>query len=188
MRTRKGSRIPVTRPWQLCAALLPSVVWSQPATPDAYAETEADTQRSAPPIEEVLVIAPRTLGGLRDELVRAEDRVHELFNALNDDDEFDIHCFTETRTGTHIGRRVCKANYVDTATANDGQAYLAFLRGDLGTAQSPALSVLRYKNEILRQKLTQLVRENPELREAVAHFGELSENYEDARRAILEQD
>lgn len=181
------------KPWLLCA-LLPSVAWSQAADSDSgpgqgsTSSTGSDAGIAEAAIEEVLVVAPRTLQSLRDELVRAEDRVHELFNALNDDDEFDIHCFMETRTGTRISQRVCKANYVDTATANDGLAYLAFLRGELGAAQSPAMSVLQYKNEILRQRLTALVSENFELREAVMHFAELSQNFEDARQEILQQD
>lgn len=184
----------MTQPWLLCAALLPSVAWSQavePAgepLPASTAPIDSATATPDPAVQELIVIGPRTLGGLRDELVRAEDRVHELFNALNDDDEFDIHCFMETRTGTNIAQRVCKANYVDAATANDGQAYLAFLRGEPGTAQSPAMAVLQYKNEMLREKLTALVRENAELREAVTHFAELIQNYEDARREIRAQD
>ena len=178
----------VTRPWLLCAALLPSIAGAQAIAPDEGAPVESSEVGPEAAVEEVVVIGPRTPASLRAELVRAEDRVHELFNALNDDDEFDIHCFTETRTGTRISQRVCKANFVDTATANESQAYLAFLRGESGQAQAPAASVLQYKNEILRRKLNSLVRENAELREAVMHFAELRLNYEDARRELLERE
>ena len=141
-----------------------------------------------PVVEEVIVVGDQTLVGLREELYRAQDHVHELFNALNDDDDFDIHCHTETRTGTHISRRVCKANYVDKATAIQGQAFLSFTRGETGSAQPPSAEVIQFKNGILKQKLTDLVNANSELRDAVARFSELSENYDSAQRKILDSE
>jgi len=157
---------------------------NQPLESAAAAGIDPIASESA--VEEVIVVGDQTLVGLRQELYRAQDRVHELFNALNDDDDFDIHCHMETRTGTRISRRVCKANYVDQATAVQGQAFLAFTRGEAGSAQPPSAEVIQFNNKLLRQKLTELVNANSELRDAVARFSELSENYESAQRRILD--
>jgi len=147
---------------------------------------DSDPITSEPPVEEIVVVGDRTLRSLTEELRRAEDYVHERFNALNDDDQFDIHCHRETRTGTNISRRVCKANYVDSATAVEAQANLASLRGEFGVSQMSPRATIQYKNRILREKLTEFVNEDAQLRESVTHFAELRENYENAKRQILD--
>ena len=134
--------------------------------------------------EEVVVVSRRGLVGLRAQILAAEDRVYALFNALNDDDQLDIHCYTETRTGTNISRRVCKPNYVDSATAVDGQSQLSALRSELGSAQMPSRTVIQSKDRILRDKLAALVNDNAELRDAVVRHAELRATYESARQQI----
>lgn len=138
--------------------------------------------------EEIVVVGQATLRSLREQLIRAEDHVHELFNALNDDDEYDIHCHMETRTGTNISQRVCKPNYVDNATSVEGQSYLAAIRGEFGSTRPPASAVINVKSRVLREKLTAFVNENEELREAVSHFTELTENYESAQQQVLDRE
>jgi hypothetical protein len=138
--------------------------------------------------EEIVVVGQATLRSLREQLIRAEDQVHELFNALNDEDEYDIHCHMETRTGTNISQRVCKPNYVDIATADEGQSYLATIRGEFGSTRAPASAVISVKSRVLREKLTTFVSENAELREAVAHFTELNENYASAQQQVLDRE
>lgn len=152
------------------------------------AETAAQagvTQNELDVDEEIVVIGDPSLRALREELRAAEDHVHDLFNALNDDDQFDIHCHSETRTGTKISRRVCKPNYVDAATDVQARAYLSFLRGDAAGASLPSQATIQYKNDILREKLTTLVNENAELREAVMHHAELSSAFDSTRQRVL---
>lgn len=154
--------------------------------PDAVSASETSLiQDESEAYEEVVVIGDPTLRSLREELRAAEDKVHALFNALNDDDEFDIHCHIETPTGTKISRRVCKPNYVDTATRNFGQAYLNFLRGEAGGTAAPSRAIIQFKNDILREKLTELINENAELRGAVFRYSQLSGAFESARQRIL---
>jgi len=135
--------------------------------------------------EEIVVVGEPTLRNLRVALRAAENRVYEVFNALNDDNEFDIYCYSETRTGTNISRRVCKPNFVDTATTNMGQAFLNYLRGGLGGAQAPSIAIVRFKSGILREKMTALANESPELREAMLRYDELAGAFETARQRIL---
>jgi hypothetical protein len=173
------------------AAFTASAAKAQPdAAPGPDREYESPESPESPESadEEIVVVGQRTLSALRAEISLAEDRVHELFNALNDDDEYDIHCHRETRTGTNISQRVCKANFVDGATSAEGQATLAAMRGEMGSTRPPAAAVIRRKNKILREKLTAFVSESDELREAVEHFNERLENYETVSRQMRDSD
>lgn len=172
----QGASNPISEPLDGTTERLPD---SAPGVQTSLIQDESDAY------EEIVVIGDRSLTELREELRAAEDKVHELFNALNDDDQFDIHCHIETRTGTNISRRVCKPNYVDTATRNSGQAYLNFLRGEFGGAAAPSVAVIRYKNGILQEKMTALVDENAELRGAVFRYSQLSNAFDSARQRIL---
>jgi len=126
--------------------------------PEAVSAAETGLiQDQSEALEEIVVIGDPTVRSLRGALRAAQDQVHELFNELNDDNQFDIHCYSETRTGTNISRRFCKPNYVDTTTAIEGQAYLNDLRDRFGGAQAPSIAIIRFKNGILREKLTALV-------------------------------
>ena len=49
---------------------------------------------------------------LRVEIERLEVAVYERFNALNSDDEFDIHCLKQAPTGSNIPLRTCAPNFV----------------------------------------------------------------------------
>jgi hypothetical protein len=53
-------------------------------------------------IEEIVVYGNKSLVQLRLELYKAEDAVFDLFNSLNSDDEFDVHCYKEAPIGSHI--------------------------------------------------------------------------------------
>jgi hypothetical protein len=48
---------------------------------------------------------------LRQAVVEAEDRFHARYNELNDNDDFDVNCRQEARTGTKLERRICRAVY-----------------------------------------------------------------------------
>ena len=62
-------------------------------------------------VEEVIVPGRRP-ENLRVEIERLEVAVYERFNALNSNDEFDIHCFEQAPTGSNIPLRTCAPNFV----------------------------------------------------------------------------
>src|SRR5690606_28410369 len=63
-------------------------------------------------LDEVLVRGKRAeLSELREQMVGLEDQYYELYNELNKNDLFDIHCAMEARSGTLIRRRYCRAVY-----------------------------------------------------------------------------
>ncbi|WP_428102182.1 hypothetical protein [Candidatus Rariloculus sp.] len=152
----------------------------------ATAIDEAGAEGAADVTEEVVVIGTRTRAALRAQVRDAEDRVFALFNELNDDDDYDIHCRIWERTGTLIGRRVCWANFVGKATTNEATATLNFLKGEMGSVAERTTSVFRYKSRILRDKLRATIGENPELLEAVARHNALRRELDEAPRRVAD--
>jgi hypothetical protein len=55
----------------------------------------ATDEETAETIDEITVLGVRDLGELRAELVRAEDEVYEMFNTLNEDDDYGVMISSE---------------------------------------------------------------------------------------------
>lgn len=126
-------------------------------------------------MEEISVIGRRSLLSLRLDVYRREDDFYRLFNALNTDDDYDVNCDKETRTGSHLSRRVCKANFVKDATALEARQYL------LGIGGSSAAVIIMRKQELLNAKMTATVQENPELLEKLLDLDKARKRYEAER-------
>ena len=132
-------------------------------------------------IEEIVVYGNKSLVQLRRELYNAEDAVFDLFNSLNSDDEFDIHCYKEAPTGSHIKKRVCKTN---------------FLRELIGEATRQSLIMempylhpvakIKQKDELLRKEMEALVAERPELLNALSEASDAKQVYDSERQKRCE--
>jgi hypothetical protein len=88
-------------------------------------------QEAASPPEgelEELIVPGQVPVNLRIEIERLEVAVYERFNALNSNDEFDIHCLVQARTGTNIPQRTCAPNFVIRAEARSAQKNLTDVR------------------------------------------------------------
>jgi len=153
----------------VCQASIAQEPPSAPASPNGTSE-----QNSAA-MEELTVVAPQSLSTMRDELIRAEEDVLAVFNSLNDDDDYDITCRRERPIGSNIPVRVCKAAFVDREQAKAAQDYLG------GRGYVDPIGQLRYHEEILRQKMSELMEESPDLFQALMAYYELKTGY-DAER------
>ena len=114
---------------------------------------------------------------MRLELYKAEDRFYQLYNVLNDDDDFDILCRKEAPVGSHILRRVCKANFERLPDADDATV----LRMGLGAAPGEIVKVK--KRAELMEKMERLVTDNPELLDALTDLDETRKTFEAAKGA-----
>ena len=148
---------------------------------------EADSAESVPSLEEIVVVAPRyesprdILAELRDEIVEAEDHVFELFNVLNDDDDFDVHCREETVLGTNVPQRVCRTATVSRLT----QEALRQWKLDGNGPYIAPTSEIRHHQQNLDERLTSLGMEHPELSEAMIHHHLLKQEYDAKRKELL---
>lgn len=129
--------------------------------------SETVETESSESIEEIIVYGERSLGELRREVYKAEENFFDLFNSLNQDFEFDVNCYYEVPSFTHIRQHVCRANFVVEATSV--QYVEIRTRGPRYPTVPPAL-VIAKKKKLLRQKMEALVAEHPELLQALTEY------------------
>lgn len=143
---------------------------------DIASAQEAEQASEAPieTIEEIVVYGDKSLGTLRQAIFRAEENFFDLFSSLNDDDDFDIRCFYETPSGTHIRRHVCRANFVTDATS--AEAATIRTRGPRYPVQDAETVIMQKKRE-LRVKMETLIASSPELLEALNNYTNAKQEY-----------
>jgi hypothetical protein len=171
---------------------------SEPAAPQP---AEGTPRQDAP--EEVVVRGKRP-GQLRAEVEAARQRAYDVFNEINSNDEFDVRCRKETRTGTNVPTQVCRARFEDEISAAAAKAYTSTLfqlcqpdaTGFLdtqacmfgqpaGSAKSSAQGVENQsppKHEQMAEEISRLAREDDRLAQAIFDFYEASQEYEAARK------
>lgn len=145
----------------LMVGAFPSVSLCQPASDQGVEEIPTK------PIEEIVVYGEKSLPNLRREVYRKEENFFAVFSSLNDDDEYDISCFYEVPSFTHIRRHVCRANFVINATS--AQAAIWRTEGPRYPV-IPAQTVIMQKKRRLGVKMEKLAAEHPELLEALNEY------------------
>ncbi len=139
------------------------------------------TQEPPETIEEITVTQQRPPSLLRREIFQATENVYGLFNSLNDDDEFDVHCYEQYILGSRIKERFCHAKFVENALSNTATDYVNGQQGDPEslTGATPHLiqSEIRQKNHILEEKMLELGNNNRQLNEALLHLKDLRDEY-----------
>ena len=141
--------------------------------------SETVEQESSESIEEIIVYGNKPLHALRREVYKAEENFFAVFSALNEDDEYDIRCFYEVPSFTHIRRHVCRANFVIDATSAESAP--AFSEG-IGAFSRPAAFEIRRKKKRLRELMEALVAERPELLETLSEYTDAKQTLESAKK------
>ena len=132
--------------------------WSQPTL------AEENGQASEEAIEEIVVRGQKSLVRLRFEAYKAEDDFYSLFNQLNDDDDYDVRCYKEAPTGSHIRKRVCRTKFEEDLAAQQARELL--LLGDPVAIEG----VIARRKELLLEKMAKMAAENEKLREALVEY------------------
>lgn len=84
------------------------------------------------------LVEGRRIRQLRDAIVDVEDRFYALYNELNPDDDFDVHCAQRARLGTRVPRRTCIVAYVEKAQAAESRDLVFWMQADpVAQAQGP---------------------------------------------------
>jgi hypothetical protein len=137
-------------------------------------------EESSETIEEVIVRGSKSLIMLKHELYTAEDALYDLLNSFNTDNTFDIHCYKEAPTGSHIKRRVCRTNFFRELIAEETQR---MLRGEIYVY--PAVQIKK-KTELMLAKTTETALEQPEVRKALVKYTEARQTLESERKRRCE--
>jgi hypothetical protein len=155
----------------------------------------ASTNDQPRDVDEIVVTRKR-LDGLRKGVEVAQESLYKVFNAHNSDHELDIHCALEPVLGSHLSRRVCRPNFVDTATSRAGKDYMWYIQGqcpdppdpaciaaamEVGTSVAQqAMGNLIYMGRRLDGEMQRLIRENPEVAKASAEYEAKKQAYKEA--------
>jgi len=132
-------------------------------------------------IEEIVVYGDKSLVQLRIEMYKAEDAFFDLFNSLNSDDEFDIRCRKDARTGSHIKNRVCEANYYRDLVGEATRESLI-----IGGPYIHPSAKIRQKEELLHKEVEALLVERPELLNVLSEAVNAKQVYDSERQKRCE--
>ena len=150
---------------------------------------------------EEVVVRGRRIGELRAEVEDARERAYELFNDLNGNDEFDVYCHNESRSGTNVPQVICRAQFENRISAAAAREYLSGLfsacNQDGGVTQDCMFSnagagginraqgvegQLPGKREQMADEILRVARENDEFAQAILDWYEASQQYDAARK------
>ena len=127
-------------------------------------------------IEEVIVIGHKPLIKLKHEMYRTEEALYNIFNSFNTDDDFNIRCRKEARTGTKLKRRVCRPNFVGKLLAEETQRMMR------GEGYIYPAAQIKKKNELMLAKMTETALEQPEMLNALVKYTEARQTWESERK------
>ena len=113
--------------------------------------------------EEVVVRERKSVRELRLELQQVEDKMYEVFNRLNQDDDYDIECRKIRRIGSQIPVSTCKAKLywqsLERAYENNENDESAY---EVDSVTNPGMH-----EEILRQKMLRMAVDEPQFLEVL---------------------
>jgi len=146
--------------------LLPAVRAAEPAT---------DAAMTTRPLEEVEIIGKK-LYQLQREVIEAEERYYALYNELNTNDDFDVHCEMHAPLGTKIKNRICTAVYIAKAQEAEAKAFLD------GETVAPTAQVALMRQNDYRKSVIAVLKANPRLYQLLRERNELEQKYERVRK------
>lgn len=140
----------------------------------------AQQPAAAEQVEEIVIVGQRTLSALRRQVEDAELQVYDVFNKLNEDRRYDIHCQMVAPIGSNIKRRRCAPQFADDAERDEALAFLD------GRPVIPAATVISEQNGVLHERMAALARANPEFLEALRAHSEARVRLTEARAAYFD--
>ncbi len=105
---------------------------------------------------------------LRQAIIEAEDRFYERYNDLNSNNDFDMKCRVEARTGTRLVTRTCKPIYQENAVQEGAKQAIEVRQyfqatGQLGTPPVPAAIAIMARRSEFERHMRSVVLGTPEL-------------------------
>jgi hypothetical protein len=156
----------------LCLAL--KIVAAEKPSPD-FASTVENTTTE---IEEVIVSGKfDSLAQVKKAMDRAEDRVYDRYNEINQGTDYDIICRTEAPLGTRLKSKKCEPRYIDDARHED--TVEMFYRSQNGNVKLLAVAAIAaQRRSFLRTAMLQAAKNDPEMQHAIVEHALLKERYE----------
>ena len=125
---------------------------------------------------------------LQQQIVEADETMYGIFNELNDDDRYDIHCRWEIPTDSHIPRHVCRPQFLTDAQSAEAKNLLDTASGYSSTTPPPVMAKMAQHYPILEKKMRALLKKSPELLKAVTHRYELQKELDSRKSQYFDKD
>jgi len=138
-------------------------------------------------IDEITVIAPRTLVSIKRQMLRADIEMYRISNTLIDDPLYKVWCLLEPKPNSRIRQRVCKPGFERKIAAEilADEVTMARFGGDdpvFTNEYKLSAAEIRKHREILKQKFIDLAADNPTLAKAIYARANLNLAYEESLR------
>lgn len=140
------------------------------------------------PIEEITVTGQRTMIALRMQISDAEDHLYELFNELNTDDRYDVHCVQVDRYFSHTKQKQCRVGYERDALKAEADYITATVTGMPAPALIPRSVVIAAELPNYQAKMRELVVQNPDLLDAVIKHAQLVEELDKQQKTYFNEE
>jgi hypothetical protein len=172
----------------------------QPAVQERAAGGADSPSLEAP---EEVIVRGRRLTELRFNVQEARERAYNVFNEINTDDDFDVHCRYERKYHSRAKKWVCAAQFEDRITADAGAEYMRTLKwicppSPVGAAniqdcifsghgQMAANAARRVEGQAppmrdrMDDEIVRLANENDEFAQAILDWYEADLRYDEAR-------
>ena len=184
-----------------CVALISCLLFSgapraQPTSP----AKDGNSSDPSPTAADEVIVRGKRLSDIASALEVARVHVYDVFNDLNSDDAFDVHCEREASTGSRIKRDVCRPRFKADISNAAAKAWTDALKWVCtgGVSQdcifspyaSSAISAAQGEESreggMQRQfalEMARVVAESPELRKAIVEYQAIERAYREAHRA-----
>jgi hypothetical protein len=170
----------VTKQWIALLAVVaccPPAVFAQDAMGPPKPAAASPMSPGTEPLAEVEITGTRArLREMREEIVRLEDKFYQRFNELNTDDQYDVHCNMEQPTGTLLKYRVCRPEFVSTATSEEAKGFLG------GYSVAPANMVIMAKYPDFEKQALSVINKDRGLRSLIRERDAVEARYENLRQ------
>lgn len=137
--------------------------------------------------EEIVVNAPESLNNLRLEINQARIAMFDVFNEINGDDRFDVHCEYVRRWQSKIREWVCSPVYLKTAQVQEVNLLLRQMGHTGAEVGGPGVTQMDYMNAQFEEKMKALFEEHPEFRQAVNNYNSLEQILKSVRSERFEK-
>ena len=138
----------------------------------ALAQEIASSPQAADDVDEVIVPGSRPQN-LRVEIERLEQVVYERWNALNSNDEFDIHCLDSEPTGSNITQTHCAPNFVIEAESRAAEDAVHGARTTGRSRNDEYVSVVQEKSRQLNEEMKRVARQDEQFLRDLVRLDEL---------------
>jgi hypothetical protein len=118
-----------------------------------------------------------TLSDVRQAIVRAEERIYDRYNELNDRRDYDITCFEYAPTGKRLKTRVCEAGYVRDAKREEAMPlFRGSQNGNLRLASNSG--IVQSKLSEMQRRMRRIAESDAEMQRTLVEHALLKERYQ----------